>query len=177
MAKNSLMWFLGQNHEVQKLVVKSGLVGGVNPNQRFKWAFSPIIELVISKIHIIHVLNSMTLVGFKKSSADKKSKSKGEIDLWMLTNWQVLAPEPISPTQSRKTAAAQRISEEPNIYIHIIYFQSEYLYSCVWSMIQNYYLRRVWDNVSFRMSLKSTFLAFKKVVQVVQIGGRGGGGT
>ena len=25
------------------------------------------------------------------------------------------------------------------------------------------------------MSLKSTFLAFKKVVQVVQIGGRGGG--
>ena len=101
----------------------------------------------------------------------------------MLTNWQVLAPEPISPTQSRKTAAAQRISEEPNIYpyhiffirislqildyqrspiyIHIIYFQSEYLYSCVWSMIQNYYLRRVWDNVSFRMSLKSTFLAFK----------------
>ena len=121
--------------------------GGVNPNQRFKWAFSPIIELVISKIHIIHVLNNMTLVGFKKSSADKKSKSKGEIDLWMLTNWQVLAPEPISPTQSRKTAAAQRISEEPNIYpyhiffirislqildyqrspiyIHIIYFQSE----------------------------------------------------
>ena len=137
MAKNSLMWFLGQNHEVQKLVVKSGLVGGVNPNQRFKWAFSPIIELVISKIHIIHVLNNMTLVGFKKSSADKKSKSKGEIDLWMLTNWQVLAPEPISPTQSRKTAAAQRISEEPNIYIHIIYFQSEYLYSCVWQLIRS----------------------------------------
>ena len=66
---------------MQKLVVKSGLVGGVNPNQRFKRAFSPIIELVISKIHIIHVLNNMTLVGFKKSSADKKSKSKGEIDL------------------------------------------------------------------------------------------------
>ena len=37
------------------------------------------------------------------------------------------------------------------------------------------YFSRILDNESFCMSLKSTFLAFKKVVQVVQIGGRGGG--
>ena len=37
------------------------------------------------------------------------------------------------------------------------------------------YLRRILDNKSFWMSLKLTFLAFKKVVHVVQIWGRRGG--